>query len=247
MKNRYAPILIVCGMLVLLIVGGQFAPAPSEELPVRLSMKNKGGQIVFAHAKHVDYVDDCTKCHHESETPSANPVPCASCHVAEFDAKFVADHQKNLPPETCVKCHHAVLGKLKPAYSHADHVSEYSSACTDCHHGPDIEAEPGACNQCHGEKAEDSIPSLRDAVHAKCENCHAEMYEKKTKGCTDCHDVLPGSTAETQPSCNSCHFESDAIPLPTRMDAYHGQCMTCHEKVGAGPYGQKSCKQCHTR
>jgi hypothetical protein len=249
LKNRYVPITIVCGMLALLALGGQFAPAPSEELPVRLRMDNKGGDVVFAHSRHVEYVDkmggDCVKCHHESDTPTLSPLPCGSCHATEFDAKFTADHQKDLPAETCTQCHHAEMGKL--VYSHDDHAEQYASSCTDCHHDTDIEPEPGACNQCHGEKADGATPSLREAVHAKCQSCHADMYEKNLKGCNECHELLPGKADGPQPTCNSCHYDTDATPLPHRMDAFHDQCMKCHEEVGAGPFGEKSCTRCHTR
>ena len=249
MKKRYVPITIVCGMLALLALGGQFAPAPSEELPVRLRMDNKGGDVVFAHSRHVDYVDkmggDCVRCHHESDSPTLSPLPCGSCHATEFDAKFSADHQKDLPAETCTQCHHAELGKL--TYSHDDHAEMYASSCTDCHHDVDIEPEPGACNQCHAEKSDGDTPSLRDAVHAKCESCHADMYEKKLDGCNECHELLPGKADGPQPTCNSCHYETDTTPLPHRMDSFHDQCMKCHEEVGAGPYGEKSCTRCHTR
>jgi len=249
LKKRYVPITIVCGMLALLALGGQFAPAPSEELPVRLRLDNKGGDVVFTHSRHVQYVEKdggkCATCHHESEEPGLTPLPCGSCHATEFDAKFSSDHQTSMPEETCTRCHHAELGKL--AYSHDDHAEQYASSCTDCHHDTDIEAEPGACNQCHGEKADGDTPALRDAVHAKCESCHAEMYEKKLEGCNECHELLPGKAGTVQPSCNSCHFDTDATPLPHRMDSFHDQCMTCHEKAGKGPFGEKSCTRCHTR
>ena len=249
LKKRYVPITIVCGMLAILALGGQFAPAPSEELPVRLRLDNKGGDVVFTHSRHVKYVDgsgaNCAKCHHESETPSLTPLPCGSCHAAEFDAKFTSDHQTQLPAETCTRCHHAEMGKLQ--WSHDDHVNQYTTACTDCHHDTSIEAEPGACNQCHGDKADGNTLALRDAVHTKCESCHADMYEKKLEGCSECHELLPGKTGTPQPSCNSCHYESEAIPLPPRMDAFHDQCMACHEEAGKGPFGEKSCKRCHTR
>lgn len=249
MKKRYVPITIVCGLLATLAIGGQFAPAPSEELPVRLRLDNKGGDVVFTHARHVKYVEGmgkgCIDCHHEGKIPNMAALPCGSCHATEFDAKFSADHQKKLPRETCVQCHHAEMGTL--TYDHDAHAEEYTSACTDCHHGTDIEAEPGACNQCHGDTADGATPSLREAVHAKCESCHAEMYEKKLDGCKDCHAMLPGKAEGAQPACNSCHYDSDATPLPHRMDSFHDQCMTCHEKAGAGPYGEKSCTRCHTR
>jgi hypothetical protein len=254
LKKRYVPISIVCGILALLALGSQFAPAPSEELPVRLRLDNKGGDVVFTHSRHVKYESvggDCAKCHHEKKpqlgggTMADAPVlPCGSCHATEFDAKFSSDHQK-LPQETCVSCHHAEMGKL--SYSHQDHAEQYATSCTDCHHGTDIEAEPGACNQCHGDLAEDTKPALRDAVHAKCASCHQEMYDVKMKGCAECHEVLPGKAGAEQPACNSCHYETEGTPLPTRMDSFHDQCMACHEQVGKGPFGEKSCKRCHTR
>ncbi|AMD92913.1 cytochrome c3 family protein [Desulfomicrobium orale] len=249
LKNRYTPIIGVCGALALLIAGGHFIPTPSEALPVRISMRNKGGNVVFTHARHLEYVKkldgSCETCHHEKKMRGMTlaPVPCGSCHATEFDAKFSSDHQASLPPETCTYCHHAELGKL--LYSHEDHAAQHD--CTECHHGPDIEAEPGACNQCHGAEAEENMPSLREAVHAKCNTCHEDMFEEQLKGCKGCHEILPGKAEGPQPSCNSCHFETDATPLLTRMDSYHDQCMDCHEKAGAGPYGEDSCNRCHTR
>lgn len=249
MKKRYVPITVVCGILALLAVGGLFAPVPSEELPVRLRMDNKGGDVVFTHSRHAKYVEDmgqdCTVCHHESDKPQPSPLSCGSCHATEFDAKFSSDHQSNLPKETCVQCHHAELGTL--SYSHDDHATQYASDCTDCHHGPDIEPEPMACGQCHGETTEGNTPGLREAAHTRCESCHADMYEKKLEGCSSCHELLPGKAEGEQPSCASCHYEGEPTPLPTRMDSFHDQCMACHEKVGKGPFGEKSCTRCHTR
>lgn len=250
MKKRYAPIAVVCGMLALLLLGGQLSPAPSQEPPVRLRLDNKGGDVVFTHARHVKYVDakggkGCAECHHESDNPGLTPLPCGSCHATEFDATFSADHQKNLPKETCTKCHHAELGKL--TYSHDEHATVHASSCTDCHHDTNIEAEPSACKQCHGQTANGNTPDLRSAVHTRCESCHADMYEKKLEGCTACHEMLPGKVEGAQPTCLSCHYDKDAQPIPTRMDSFHDQCMTCHEKEQAGPYGEKSCTSCHTR
>jgi hypothetical protein len=249
LKNRYAPIIVVCGLLVLVIIGGLIVPAPSKELPVRLSMANQGGHIVFTHQKHEDYVKkmgkDCVDCHHESDDPGLTPVPCGSCHAVEFNPKFIAEHQSAIPEKYCVDCHHAELGKL--VYDHDEHAEEYASDCTDCHHDTDIEEEPGACNQCHGEQAEGDTPSLRDAVHSKCESCHADMYEAKLEGCSECHEVLPGKGGSIQPSCNSCHYDTDDIPLLPRMEAFHDKCMNCHEEANKGPFGDESCKSCHTR
>jgi hypothetical protein len=31
------------------------------------------------------------------------------------------------------------------------------------------------------------------------------------------------------------------------MNAFHEQCMDCHEREGKGPYGENSCFKCHIR
>lgn len=231
--------------MALLALAGQFAPTPSEQLPVRLRFDNKGGDVVFTHSRHADLGYACAECHHESPAPKPTPVPCGACHPAEFSPAWTAAHQQELAQDTCTRCHHATFGKL--TWSHQEHVDSYSSGCTDCHHGPDIEPEPMACNSCHGDKADGNAPALREAVHARCETCHSDLYEKKIKGCTACHEQLPGTPGATQPACATCHYDAEAPLLPTRMEAFHGQCMGCHETAGAGPYGEKSCSRCHTR
>lgn len=45
-----------------------------------------------------------------------------------------------------------------------------------------------------------------------------------------------------------CHVKKTPDKLiPGRMDAFHGQCMGCHEKLGKGPFGKDKCAQCHTK
>jgi hypothetical protein len=249
LNRRYFPITIVCGIFVLVLVGNFARQAPSNELPVRLRLENKGGSVVFTHGRHVKYVSqmgkDCAACHHDTTATKATPLPCGSCHASEFNAVFSADHQRTLPKSTCTSCHHAEMGTIK--YDHEAHATSYASSCTDCHHSPDIEPEPQACKNCHGPAAEGSTPSLRDATHSRCASCHAEMYDKKIKGCTSCHNFLPGTADPKQPPCATCHYDTDAIPLPGRMESFHGQCMQCHAQTGKGPFGETSCNRCHTR
>jgi hypothetical protein len=249
LNKRYLPIGIVCGVFVLVLVGNFARQAPSNEIPVRLRLENKGGSVVFTHARHIDYVKnmgkDCAACHHDMPATQKEPLPCGACHATEFNTTFSAAHQRTLPKESCTKCHHAEMGTIK--YDHDAHANNYASACTDCHHSPDIEAEPQACKNCHGPAADGAAPALRDAAHARCQSCHEDMYSQKLAGCNSCHNFLPGTSEAKQPPCASCHYESDTIPLPARMDSFHGQCMQCHEQAGKGPFGDKSCKRCHTR
>ncbi len=247
LNKRYAPILIVCGALAVLAMVGQLTPAPSQETPVRLRLDNKGGDVVLAHTRHTeDYGVSCETCHHESETPSPDPTPCGACHPADFDDAWLVAHQQDIPQDACAKCHHAVMDGLD--WSHQDHIDLYSSDCTDCHHGPDIEPEPMACGDCHMEEGDDAMPSLRDAGHQSCITCHSDQFDAGLEGCSYCHEITPVQEFQAPaPACSQCHYDAEEPLIPARMEAFHQSCMGCHEELGAGPYGEDSCNRCHTR
>ena len=59
--------------------------------------------------------------------------------------------------------------------------------------------------------------------------------------CSDCHHNL--EEGETEPeSCGSCHEQvSEDEDTPKRFDAFHSQCIGCHEN-DAGP---TECNACH--
>ena len=59
--------------------------------------------------------------------------------------------------------------------------------------------------------------------------------------CSDCHHNL--EEGETNPeSCGSCHeVVSEDEDVPNRSDAFHSQCIGCHEDDG----GPTKCNACH--
>ena len=87
-------------------------------------------------------------------------------------------------------------------------------------------------------------------------SCHEGLFANKEKGCATCHtlkplrDTIPQKGAvKLNPmftNCAVCHDKPAQKLVPGAMDAYHKQCMGCHEKLGKGPYGKKACTQCHT-
>ncbi|GAB6888150.1 cytochrome c3 family protein [Desulfothermus okinawensis JCM 13304] len=76
-------------------------------------------------------------------------------------------------------------------------------------------------------------------------NEKAEIYD-----CSVCHHVyengklVEGGMSVGQP-CSDCHklkkTKENRIPL---MDAYHKQCITCHQKRKKGPL---ACGECHVK
>ena len=83
-----------------------------------------------------------------------------------------------------------------------------------------------------------------------CLDCH-HLHggeEIAPVACGTCH---PGGKKVTKfpESCFDCHDDAAEIENPDilkRSDAYHQQCIGCHEQYGAGPGpGPKNCSKCH--
>ena len=150
----------------------------------------------------------------------------------------------------CEACHHATGEK---DWGHETHIQDYGLDCQSCHHGPDIEPEPGACSMCHEKTGDEAVPSLRDAVHARCMSCHEEAFAEKDAGCAMCHSFevtkeafLKKTMPEKAAECSACHNAALAEANGGAMDAFHASCMGCHVRLEKGPYGEERCSQCHT-
>lgn len=112
-------------------------------------------------------------------------------------------------------------------FTHQAHAQDYGFECADCHHDNIGQEQPLACGSCH--------PSAFDE---KFRAGHQKVFSNE-EACMRCHYETPKAplAAEDKP---------DTENIPTRADAFHGQCMSCHEQSG-GPYGKDSCYACHAR
>lgn len=218
---------------------------------------------------------DCAVCHHElqvaptgvKDPPTPDVLACKSCHGVTEQPDFIEKHQEfyraNGGDDACIRCHHTQVKGFSKDWNHKDHW-EYVGDCTVCHHEPRIKnksgrtmnVKPQRCRNCHTAAPNPMTDkTIRDAGHIRCESCHSEFFEAGAKGCKTCHKALPAEASLAQAraasppagldkaflvSCTACH-----TALPGGMDAFHGQCITCHEKAERGP-GGKSCQQCHT-
>jgi hypothetical protein len=246
LQKRYFPIAIVTGILFLVALGGYLAPAGSKGPPVRVLLENKGGKVILNHAQHIADMDGrCADCHHTSGN-DPNPPACSSCHVAKFGKAFAAAHQETIDEKQCASCHHA--GATIARFNHDEHADDYASGdCRTCHHGEDIEPEPQACSNCHTDGT-GSRPSLRDAAHARCADCHDDLFKEGAAGCTRCHERKTGPAVRADyQACADCHATPTDQLIPTTMAAFHTQCQGCHEENGSGPYGDDACYQCHMK
>jgi len=78
-----------------------------------------------------------------------------------------------------------------------------------------------------------------------CYDCHHHPPEDETalRACGDCHTQTEVPVAENE-TCLECHDAEDIedSEIPLRSDAYHGQCVVCHQDFEAGPV---ECSGCH--
>jgi len=73
---------------------------------------------------------------------------------------------------------------------------------------------------------------------------HKEHASDKGYGisCSDCHHEIEKEGEKPSP-CGECHKAEEGEGMgPLRSDAYHKQCIGCHEDGGMGPV---NCSACH--
>ena len=77
-----------------------------------------------------------------------------------------------------------------------------------------------------------------------CQDCHHHPEDDEdNRSCGSCHGTEE-TTAALEATCLECH-ESDEFDLEEmagRKDAFHGQCIQCHEQYEKGPV---ECASCH--
>ncbi len=261
MQKRYMPILLFAAVLIVVAGAGYFMPEPVKDIPERILLDNAAGKVVFNHQKHLNGDNiPCATCHHEMIVETKNVISCGTCHGVTFNEAFRSTHATTIKgPDACATCHHMEFTQ-KVEWTHTAHAEEYGLDCTSCHHeDTSIEPEPQNCANCHESTGDETMPSLKDAVHLKCQSCHEDMFANGIKDCASCHATIDnrkrlkeeGSEAfklnNFYANCATCHTVKPAELIPNRMGAYHGQCITCHSNVGKGPYTQEQCSQCHTK
>lgn len=111
-------------------------------------------------------------------------------------------------------------------FSHQHHAQDLGLDCGNCHHDGAAPAHPEACGSCH--------PPAFDKAYAQS---HIKAFTGH-RACGRCHTEPPAAGMATVD-------RPDVSGLPLRADAFHRQCMGCHERSGAGPFGKENCAACH--
>jgi hypothetical protein len=82
-------------------------------------------------------------------------------------------------------------------------------------------------------------------IGIECKECHHHPGEGETEllPCKACHR-LPGEGDAVPAVCLDCHdqAEVEGAEIPKSSDAFHKQCIGCHQDFGGGP---QECSSCH--
>ena len=229
--------------------------------------------VFFSHWRHrIKY--SCRVCHFEldfalkkgqteiSEEDNKNGLYCGACH----DGTVAFGHTK----ENCKKCHTAKIISHEKEYNDFSKTVEQTPFGNELDW---VEAvESGKINPVYSIYNKDEKPLEFDKkleldadwgfippayfdhkTHTgdngyglNCKDCHHHPLEEEAdlSTCGKCH--IQGQAESLPVSCQDCH-EADEIEdteIVKRGDAFHGQCIGCHQEFGAGPI---DCAECHVK
>jgi len=202
------------------------------------------GQVTWDHRNHARGMvmdketgldGNCLSCHHQDKkaTSDKDYRACHTCH------KPVVSHEENMKMETGTKDH--------KDYKHGE--------CQKCHTLFNPEDDPVSCQECHkGIKVDTEVgdqaslmqpslmrPSLEQAVHGKCAECHNVDYPELTGDmpvtCDDCHK--PDPSWIDRPGVQPMLWDHEA-----HSDYKKVNCQTCHHTDSPGE-SHVACAQCH--
>ena len=205
----------------------------------------KGGYIRLDQTMHEKNSDhSCLGCHGRRKTERPE---CAGCHFPMAEKAF-AD-------QSCGKCH---VSDIPAAALVALEASEQRGMVHSALDGLIDRFRPVADEKIPETVTIDAIAETYEPSrfpHRKIVKSIMEKIEDSDMArvfhgdgltiCRGCHHNSPASLAP--PACASCHgqpaFARDG--RPGLKGAYHGQCITCHQKMNIEAVAATDCTKCH--
>jgi hypothetical protein len=208
----------------------------------------------------------CIGCH---KAMTEGPVGCRDCHAQTFSGSqgiVEWDHRAHARQMDvdCVRCHHkdteatwdgeyrgcrnchkpaSVLGLPRPT-NRAEHQEAKHGECFKCHTQFNPENDLRSCIDCHKDMTvveEGKAPSIEEAIHKRCMECHNRAYRDLTPFmpiiCRDCHK--PDPSLITAPGLGPVLFSHKR-----HADYETWECDECHHTDVPGE-PQTACYRCH--
>jgi len=209
--------------------------------------EEKGGYIKLGQAMHaVDKSQSCLGCHNELKKAKQ----CSGCHFQMPDKPF--------KDNGCASCHN-----VNAASMGTDLLNDKKVSADLARAARKIQADS------YLKIARDKIPEtveikILEDVYKPSKFPHGMMvqtiFEKAGQNsmarafhgeeltlCMGCHHNSPATL--TPPRCASCHGKTPDIATgkPGLKGAYHGQCITCHQKMEVKSVLPTDCTKCHEK
>lgn len=205
---------------------------------------SKGGFVSLEQAMHQpDSTRSCVGCHKDATKSS----DCAGCHFQTSSVKGTE--------ESCNKCHQIKPEQLKSEETPANVAKEVLQAHKAEYKPVMVDKIPETVKiDVLASEYKPSIFPHRKVVQAIMKRVEksqmANTFHTDQAGlCMGCHHNSP-KTLEP-PKCASCHSKngpapgSDSDDRPGLKGAYHGQCITCHQKMKVSAVAATDCAKCH--
>ena len=229
-----------------------------------------GGDVIFAHDRHVTAGLECAACHVGMDTntdvlslPRAEMASCTSCHNERKLANECSTCHSEIRSDVAPRGHDALWVRNHGGIVRAGH-QDTASDCSLCH-------TESSCTQCHlSVMPQNHTDYWRRRAHGisasldrtscttchrddSCVRCHSESRPQSHVGnfggvtsrhCTGCHFPLEGE------SCSTCHKATPSHDLATPKPPDHLPSMDCRMCHGNGqplPHVDNgdNCNICH--
>ncbi|MBU8911563.1 MAG: cytochrome c family protein, partial [Desulfobacterales bacterium] len=200
---------------------------------------SKGGFVSLEQAMHnLDNTRSCVGCHKEFTKSS----DCAGCH---FQAPVKKDNS-----DSCKTCHNLQqdqLQAMEPGKVAKEVLADLSEKYKLV--AQDKIPEKVVIGALSNEYMPSQFPHRKvvQAISQRVEKSNmAKAFHNDQAGlCMGCHHNSP-KTLEP-PQCASCHSKKGPgrDGRPGLMGAYHGQCITCHQKMDIKSVAATDCAKCH--
>ena len=195
--------------------------------------KDSNRSCIGCHTKFTKQ-SDCAACHDIMPKQKINDNSCITCHNTDTNKVITdTDEQKILTEKVVAK-----------------QVNSYSPE-----NFPMIDDEKIPEKVIIGDLANEYKPSefphrkVIKAISKRIDkNNMAKVFHKDQQTlCMGCHHNSPKSLEP--PKCASCHGKDTDINngKPHLKGAYHGQCITCHQKMDVKEVLPTDCNKCHTK
>ncbi|MCP3943929.1 MAG: cytochrome c3 family protein [Desulfobacteraceae bacterium] len=207
----------------------------------------KGGYVKLDQAMHaVGKSQSCLGCHNELKKASE----CAGCHFQMPDQAF--------KDNACVSCHNVdakaqPMDRLVDKEASANLAREVRETLANNYSKVSIDKIPEevVINTIEDVYKPSKFPH-RKVVQAIFEKVGDNAMAKTFHGneltlCVGCHHNSPATL--TPPKCGSCHGKTPDLTTgkPGLKGAYHGQCITCHQKMEVKSPAPTDCVKCHEK